>query len=304
MISSTSKSSQNLESPIPRVLRSLEENVAEMAALLDSLVRHFDLCVQAIKHTEGGFAAVKQAASNNQLPEGITVSGVIQEPGADSGILEPISDEDRRQMLTVLASDAAEVEDVVLELHQRLQSMEEQYGQIQEHVSTLTVAYSSTIAAFTLLEQIGSHLPTYISSSQDFLLRWADSKAQIAEQLEDLEGMRVFYEGYVSSYHGLIEEVSRRKAVEEKMKAILKKAVEQVRKLHDADSREREAFRREVGEFLPSDLWPGLVADAPRFEITIMDEENEIERPAEAAKGVAGLEPTSTARQEITKEGK
>jgi autophagy-related protein 17 len=272
-MSSSTSASHNLESPIPHVLQSLEENAAEMASLLDSLVSHFDLCVNAIKHTEGGFAAVKQAATNNQLPEGVTVSGVIQEPGNDSGMLEPLSEEDRRQMLTVLSSDAAEVEDVVLELHQRLSSMEEQFEQIQDHVTNLTASYNSTITAFTLLESIGSRLPNYIASSQDFLLRWQDSKAQISEQMEELESMRVFYEGYISSYQGLIEEVTRRKTAEEKMKAVLRKAMEQVKKMHDADSKEREAFRRDVGDFLPSDLWPGLVADAPRWEVSIVDDE-------------------------------
>lgn len=271
MTSSTSISS-HLESPIPQLIQSLEENAAEMASLLDSLVQHFDLCVNAIKHTEGGFAAVKKAATDNQLPDGVTVSGVIEETGKDSG-LEPLSDEDRKQMLTVLSNDAGEVEDVVLELNQRLQSMEEQYDQIQEHVGTLTASYTSTIAAFTILETIGSRLPAYIASSQDFLLRWADLKAQIGEQMEELESIRIFYEGYMASYHDLIKEVERRKAAEEKMKAILKKGMEQVRKLHDSDTREREAFRRDVGDYLPSDLWPELVADAPRFEITIVGEE-------------------------------
>src|SRR5277367_4628783 len=145
--------SSHLGSPIPQLIQSLEENAAEMASLLDSLVQHFDLCVNAIKHTEGGFAAVKKAATDNQLPDGVTVSGVIEEPGNDSG-LEPLSDEDRRDMLTVLSNDAAEVEDVVLELHQRLQSMEEQNDQIQEHVSTLAASYNSTITAFAILESI------------------------------------------------------------------------------------------------------------------------------------------------------
>lgn len=279
-MTSPASASSHLESPIPHLIHSLEENAAEMASLLDSLVQHFDLCVNAIKHTEGGFAAVKKAATDNQLPDGVTVSGVIEEPGNDSG-LEPLSDEDRRQMLTVLSNDAAEVEDVVLELHQRLQSMEEQHDHIQEHVGKLAASYFSTIAAFTILETIGSRLPAYIASSQDFLLRWADSKAQIGEQMEELESMRVFYEGYMTSYHGLIEEVARRKAAEEKMKAILKKAVEQVRKLHDADTREREAFRKDVGDHLPSDLWPGLVADAQRFKITVVGNEVEGEGDAE-----------------------
>ena len=85
----------------------------------------------------------------------------------------------------------------------------------------------------------------------------------------------------MTSYHGLIEEVARRKAAEDKMKALLKKTMEQVRKLHDADRREREAFRRYVGDYLPSDLWPGLVANAPRFDITIVGEEIEGEGDAE-----------------------
>jgi autophagy-related protein 17 len=263
------------ESPIPKLLHGLESNAAEMASLLDSLVRHFDLCVNAIKHTEGGFAAVKQAANDNQLPDGVTVSGVIQDTSNDSGlVLEPLSAEDRKQMLTILSNDAAEVEDVVAELHQYLATMEEQYEQIQEHAASVSSAYASTTAAFALVESIGAHLPSYTASSQEFLMRWAYSKAQIEEQMDELESMRVFYQGYLSSYDGLILEVSRRRATEEKMKALLRKTMEQVQKLHEADTREREGFRREVGDFLPSDLWPGLVTDAPQFEIEVIGDEN------------------------------
>lgn len=244
-----------------------------MGSLLESLVQHFDLCVNAIKHTEGGFAAVKQAATNNQLPDGVTVSGVIEGNGKDSGNLEPLSEEERLEMLNVLSDDAAQVEDVVQELHHRLGLMEEQYEQIQDHVATSTASYSSTKAAFTLLESTGSRLPIYLASSHDFLARWEESKAHIHEQMEELESMRVFYEGYLSCYDGLILEVSRRRASEEKMKGILRKAMEQVRKLHAVDTSEREAFRRDVGDFLPSDLWPGLVADAPRYEVAILSDD-------------------------------
>lgn len=265
------------ESPLPPILQSLEENATEMAGLLQSLVRHYDVCVTAVKNTEGGFAAVQQAASNNQLPEGVTVSGVIQESGKDSGVQAPLSEEERREMLTILSNDAAEVEDVVQELHHRLTSMEEQHEHIQEHISAVKSSYSSVTAAFDILEAIGARLPAYIASSTDFLARWAEFKALISEQMQELESMRVFYEGYLSCYDGLILEVSRRRASEEKMKAILKKALEQVRKLHDADSRERAAFRREVGDFLPSDIWPGLVADAPRYEVNIMGDDEDDE---------------------------
>ncbi len=272
-MTTASSSRENIDSPIPHLLQSLEEHAAEMAALLQSLVHHFDVCVSAVKHTEGGFAAVKHAANNNQLPEGVTVSGVIEDNDSDQ--LEPLSEEEKLEMLTVLANDAAEVEDVVQEIHQRLASMEEQYDQIKDHVTGLTAAYDSTTAAFNLLETISARLSGYIASSQEFQVRWADSKALIGDQMEELEGLRDFYEGYLSCYDGLILEVARRRAEEEKMKNILRKAMDQVRKLHKEDMKEREAFRRDVGDFLPSDLWPSLVADAPRFEIAILGEDDD-----------------------------
>lgn len=278
MTSSNSPPSQSLDSPIPPHLRSLESHASEMAALLDSLVQHFDVCVNAIKHTEGGFAAVKQAASNNQLPDGVTVSGVIPpnaNDGTDSGNLEPISEDERRELLTVLANDAAEVEDVVQELHHRLASMEEQHEAILDHVASLNSSYTSTTKAFTLLEAVGSRLPSYIVASSDFQVRWGELKSLIGEQMEELESMRVFYEGYMASYDGLIGEVARRNQDEERMKSVLRKAMEQVRKIHDADSRAREGFRKDVGEFLPSDLWPGLVADAPKYEVGVVGEEED-----------------------------
>jgi autophagy-related protein 17 len=85
-----------------------------MAALLDSLVQHFDLCVNAIRHTEGGYAAVRKAASS-QPPgaEAVSVSGVMNtenDPPSD----EPISDEERREMFDVLEKDASQVDDVVM----------------------------------------------------------------------------------------------------------------------------------------------------------------------------------------------
>lgn len=91
---------------------------------------------------------------------------------------------------------------------------------------------------------------------------------QIQDQLQELESMRLFYENYHASYDGLILEVYRRKQSEEKVKTIMKKAMEQVEKVVEADMREREAFRGDVGDFLPGDLWGGVAEAAPRWEFT------------------------------------
>lgn len=253
---------------IPENLQALETHAQEMASLLDSLVSHFDLCVNAIRHTEGGFAAVRKAASD--LPPGaepVSVSGVMStSQNQDHGEDEPPTEEERAEMLTVLENDASQVEDVVVELRERLVEMESRFEAIQQHVENLTTTYATTTAAFSILESISAHLPGYLMASTDFRLHWEETKVHIQEQLQELESMRLFYENYHASYDGLILEVHRRKQSEEKVKAIMKKAKEQIDKVVDADMREREAFRGDVGDFLPGDLWGGVADPAPRWD--------------------------------------
>jgi autophagy-related protein 17 len=237
-----------------------------MAALLDSLVTHFDLCVKAIRHTEGGYAAVRQAASD--LPpdaEPVSVSGVMntsQNVGED----KPINEDEREEMLVVLEKDAGEVDDVVAELRERLNEMESRFELIQDHVSLLTNTYHTTISAFQILESISVHLPGYLMAASDYRLRWEEMKIQIQEQLQELDSIRMFYENYLASYDGLLLEVYRRRQSEDKVKAIIKKTADQIEKLVEADMQEREAFRGDVGDFLPGDLWGGVAQATPRWE--------------------------------------
>jgi autophagy-related protein 17 len=246
-----------------------------MASLLDSLVQHFDLCVNAIRHTEGGYAAVRKAASSQPPgPEAVSVSGVMNtenDPPSD----EPISDEERREMLDVLEKDASQVDDVVMELKEYLDDMELKHDAVLGYVSELTNTYNETAAAYQILEGIGARLSGYIIASQDFRIRWDETKVNIGEQLNELESMRLFYENYHSSYDGLILEVYRRKQCEEKVKSIMKKAMEQIEKVYEADMKERTEFRVDVGDYLPVDLWPNVNAPAPRWEFVLADGQDE-----------------------------
>lgn len=279
-LSSSSQSNTSLKtSPIPERLNELETHAQEMASLLDSLVSHFDLCVNAIRHTEGGFAAVRKAASS--LPPGaepVSVSGVMN---AESQNLndEPLSEEERTEMLKVLENDAAQVEDVVAELREHLSEMETKHENILEYVSALAAEYSSTTSAFAILENISARLPGYIIASSDFRLRWEETKMQIQEQLQELESMRLFYENYHASYDGLLLEVYRRKQSEEKVKTIMRKAMEQIEKISEVDMREREAFRSDVGDFLPGDLWNGVGSNAPKWEFVLKEGKGGNETP-------------------------
>ncbi|RDW59859.1 putative autophagy-related protein 17 [Coleophoma cylindrospora] len=276
----TSQSQSELlssETQIPTHLHDLEIHAQEMASLLDSLVQHFDLCVNAIRHTEGGYAAVRHAASHPPPgAEPVSVSGVMNTE-SESVHEAPISEEERLEMLAVLENDSNEVEDVVLELRDRAADMESKHESILEQVATLQAAYRATTNAYSSLEVVSSHLPSYIIASQEFRYRWEEIKDGMRAQMEELEGMRIFYENYHSSYDGLILEVDRRKQSEEKVKSILKKAMEQVKKVHDADMMERSAFRDEVGDFLPMDLYPGLTDQPPRWGVQVLEKSGELD---------------------------
>ncbi|KAH0562721.1 hypothetical protein GP486_002614 [Trichoglossum hirsutum] len=262
-------SSGMLESPIPPLLRNLESHAKEMAVLLQSLVRHFDLCVTAVKHTEGGGAAARSITGD--LPKGM---GVIDRGGNDDddgAPPEPITAEERENMLDVLTKDAAEVDDVVVEIRDRLAEMETQFDPISSHVSYLSGVHDDAIAAFQLLEEIGTRLPVYVSNSRDYLAHWEDEKRTIELRMEDIDSLREFYEGFLKAYDGLIIEVGRRRGVQVRMEAIVREAMAKVEQLHDEDAAEREAFRLDQGDFLPSDIWPGLSNPPSCYEIVSLN---------------------------------
>jgi autophagy-related protein 17 len=72
-------------SPVPDIHQTMTEYAQDMAHNLESLVKHFDLCVTAIKHTEGGGAAAQKIAGD--LPEGVGL-----ELSKEDGPLESLSE--------------------------------------------------------------------------------------------------------------------------------------------------------------------------------------------------------------------
>lgn len=265
------------KSPIPEILQDLEDHAQEMAQNLESLVSHFDLCVSAIKSTEGGGDAASKIVG--ELPEGVDVDQThVSAPPA------PISDEERTEMMRVLEEDAGQVEDVVMEIKGRVVEMEALYERVEVHADRLRRENASADAAFRLLEEIGRKLSGYISQSQNFLLKWGDAKGTIEERLEELEALRDFYNGFLRAYDNLIIEIGRRKAMEERMDRVAQEAISKLDKLHEADVEEREAFKKAQGDFLPVDIWPGLMNAPLRFDIREAD--GDAERVPDISKSV------------------
>jgi autophagy-related protein 17 len=244
------------DNPLPSLLASLEAHAREMASLLQSLVANYDLCVTALKHTEGwSSAAVTSQISTEDL------AGIETSLG-DGVPAEPISEEERVEMLEVLARDAAEVDDVVLEIRERLGEMEEQSAALHAHVSAMSSTQYSVRSAYELLEQVGAHLPSYMGASQLFVSRWEEEREKITEGMDSLESLRTFYAGFSSAYDGLIVEVTRRRTVRQRTDKVVREALRVVEQLQEEDEGARAAFRSSQGEFLPADIWPGLTAES------------------------------------------
>ena len=253
-------------SPIPDILETMEDHAKEMADNLESLVKHFDLCVSAIKHTEGGGDAAQRIAGD--LPEGVAIGEDIVHAAP-----EPISEEERKEMLEVIEKDADQVDEVVIEIRTRIAEMESQYELLVEHTDTCNQEHKNTISAFNLLEDIGQRLPAFIAQSQVYLMRWDEERTRIYERMEELEGVREFYDGFLTAYDNLLIEIGRRKALEIKVEKVIQEALNKIGRLYENDAEARNAFRKEQGDFLPIDIWPGMTEGPLRYELSPVGDE-------------------------------
>ncbi|KAK1828797.1 autophagy-related protein 17 [Podospora conica] len=274
--------------PIPDLLASLSEHSHAMAEQLTSLTQHFDLCVKAVRATEGGAAlARRQAADLTEGGEPVSVSGVIAEQDAHNmADLEAMDPQERAEVVQVVVDDAHEVDEVVSEIQAGLLQMEADFGALKEQTDRIRAANAATIAAFHFVDEIGAKLQSYIDAEAEFVQRWEDEKEIVYNKVDEMSLLREFYDGYASAYGSLMLEVERRRAVQEKIANTWRKAKETVDKLVEGDRKEREHFRQEIGEFLPTDLWVGMVEPATRWEVVAVEEE------AEGSMGTEASTPT------------
>ncbi|KLJ11544.1 autophagy-like protein 17 [Blastomyces silverae] len=272
--SSPSASRVSIPSPsyIPELLRSLEAHARGMADLLESLVRHFDLCVTAVKHTEGGGAAARSITGD--LPTGVgvgvSVGNEIQDESGSGNLhapLEPMTKTEYQEMINVLTKDASEAEDVVLEIQDRIAEMEATLERVLEHRDALHSVYTSTTDIFHRLSTLASsQLADYIAQAHAFTRVWNEEQEHIQAGMAELIDLRNLYAGFLDAYDRLIMEVTRRKAVRFAVDKVLKETRLELNKLFEDDVRAREMFRTEYGDYLPSDIWPGLGRCPARVE--------------------------------------
>lgn len=276
------------------------DNSHAMAELLTSLTKHFDLCVTAVRTTEGGPALARtKAAEATQSQEGgdVSISGVIPDQESHMSDLEPLSAEDRAQMLEVLVQDSSEVEDVVQELKERLKTVEGNFTNLEQQTTQVKLEYLGTLDAFSTLEDIGTRIQSYISAESEFRDRWVEEQETIRDKMSEMEELRTFYERYSGTYENLILEAERRRVVEERILSVWKKARDSVEKIIEGDRRQRDLFRQEVADHLPTDLWPGMDDPIIRWEVVpAVDNRSEQQGPSSTPSLAASLAESARRR--------
>ncbi|CAG8937881.1 unnamed protein product [Penicillium salamii] len=261
--SSTSDSGLLTLSSMPGQIQSLEAHAREMAVLLEALVRHFDLCVTAVKHTDGGGAVARSITgdmptgvdgSNDGMPNiGAEINAHLNAP------LDPMTDAEYQEMVTVLIKDAPEAEDVVIEIQDRINEMESIFEHVQTHRDVLLSISKATIEVHGHLSALASNgLPRYISQAHNFTRVWHEENDRINSGLAELSDLHSLYDGFLNAYDSLMLEVARRRHVRQRVEKVLRETRHKLDSLHDEDAAARDAFRVEQGDYLPSDIWPGV----------------------------------------------
>jgi autophagy-related protein 17 len=250
------------------ILSRMESHAREMAVGLESLVKHFDLCVAAIKHTEGGGEAVIQTMNAEEVS---AVGLGLDELRAPT---QPMNEEERVEMLQVLENDAQEVDDVAMELQDHHAEMEALLGKIRAWQRRQESAYNDVLMGFKLLDKISARLNDYVANTSRHAMKWSEEKAKIEDGISGMEELCEYYGNFLHAYDGLIVEVARRKAAKRQMEKIVADAHAHLEQLYETDNQMRRDFKGDHGEYLPSDIWSGINALPPKFAVVRTDEED------------------------------
>lgn len=271
---------------VPQLFHSMTENAAAMAGLLQSLISHYDLCVTALKHTEGGGQAARQAVEQQRKTDSPSAStGEDALPKSKEQLEEslyhkdhasPISTVERLEMLRVLEHDSEEVEDVVAELRDHARDLESAFDKLSGRTRKARERDKTLRQVVTMLREMQTiHLPSHLHSLHTFSADWTRIRSIITSSTMQLAELSAFYAEFYEGYKKLLGEIGRRNAAEHQMRKIAEKAERDIRRVREADDQARQAFMEEVGSVLPGDLWPSLHRESRRWEVVEVSNEEE-----------------------------
>ncbi|KAI5289917.1 autophagy protein 17 [Ascosphaera aggregata] len=263
---------------LPELLRTLESRAEYLADLLQSLVRHYDLCVTALRHTEGGWAAARSIvgdlSADTKFDTRKPGSAAQHDDGsrdhnvqhADQGRplddLEPLSPEEYQQMLQVITTDAPLAMDAACEIAEHLAEMEGTLTHVLQGRDAFVNVYTSTLGVCRAIEKLVTSpvagVAFYIQQARNYEEVWAKQKARLNDGITSLIDLRELYMSFLSAYDKCILEAARRDNVWKSVERVLRNTRAELDRIYAADQAERLRVREEVAMYLPIGVWNGL----------------------------------------------
>ncbi|KAF8473972.1 autophagy-related protein 17 [Kalaharituber pfeilii] len=229
------------QNPVPRCLSELDHLTVNLVDSFEKLNHHYEQCVDALRRTEA---------------PSIETSTV--------GLIHSLSPEEFK----VLESDAEAVEDVLEDMAHYINEMESIYvDQVKAHIDALEACQKDTNAAFAQFEEFQANLGSYVVASTEFESTQKEYQSLIHPALDRLASLSDFYAGFARAYDEMVVEVGRRLGIRNKMESIMKRALSEIEELYEHDAQQREEFKKETGEYLPMDIWPGLMDPPMRYKV-------------------------------------
>lgn len=229
-----------------------------MAMLLESLARHYDQCIQAME-------MYMDVEARRKKREGKKVNG-------DDGY------DDLNDLVLVLENDSQELVGVIDELQDRFKDIESLTGEVQHfQIELSTGIYEKTKKTFEKLEKFGKEeLLQYLDELQEYqekvqpvkyldeeLQRQVEYTAGIGIPLREMKSLVEYYSLFWMSYQRLVVEIERRRRFKNHMEALIDEMTTKVEKMLTEELNMRQDFFNTVSNFLPGDLWPGLLEPPP-----------------------------------------
>jgi autophagy-related protein 17 len=190
-------------------LQILEDHASAMASLLESLAQHYDRCSLALKRLE------LEDSNESEQP-------TYNDPKAD-----------RADMLLVLEKDAAQVDDVVTEIKERLEEMEPIGMDIKREVEDMEAAHRLVLALISDLHTNYSALGNCVTHSRTFANGQKEAQDMLHERLYGLEQLSKHYVFFREAYDALLIEVGRRIHMQRRKEIILADALGKIQAINE-----------------------------------------------------------------------
>lgn len=179
----------------------LEEHAHACAVSLESLIKHYDLCVKALRHTEGAGEAIARRSQGNE--QALDMSGSDEEAS--------MTVDERAELLQVLQADAKEVDAVAAEITDLSEAIQDKADSIKERMDGLRTEASTLSQTAGELDSLGNDLTKASQQSQAAFSTWATELEVLQRQIPKMQAIDASFKKTLVAYGGLQRRLTKRR---------------------------------------------------------------------------------------------